>query len=213
MLFGDRMKLLLLKLIKFKYFWIGFVILSFFSWLQIRHISQIRYLNNQLVNTQTEYLNQRKSDSLTIIKKADKNKELNGIIISQAKVIAKWKDSYFNILDAVQDTTETGSIRVTFTDSTKCTKVFGFTETATKDKLEFAKVDIENKPVGFTVEYATVGRDIYGIIQPMNDCIEFIDPQFNISDNLNFKQPSSDKHWYYFGAGAITMAVLVFLIK
>jgi hypothetical protein len=115
-------------------------------------------------------------------------------------------------LNAKQDTTPSGAIRVPFADSNECAVAKGFTETATKDLPAKAILDIRNKPVGFTVEYLPVGKKIYGYIKPKNACLEFKDPKFLVPPSLFDEVRSKGFGWKEFIIGGVITGVSVYLL-
>lgn len=186
--------------------------LTIVSWIYINGRVNVAHLNRQLENSQRERLEQKKSDSLAIVKEVEKNKELEGVILTQTKMTAQWKDLYFD-LQAKQDTTTTGSIRVSFKKESECIKVWGFTETATEKQLSRASVYVKHKPIEYTVEFLPVGNEIYGYIRPDKACVDIKNVSFSVPPSLFTKKRGGKSGIFWFLVGGVTGVSLLYLIS
>lgn len=148
-----------------------------------------------------EIFNHLKSDSLAKITEANRKAELDGLFLMQKKETIKYKNLYFEILDARQDTVkETGQIKVTFDKTKNCARVWGHTLTATEALPTYSKVEVEIFPIGIERNYIEVGGKIMEIITPKNDCIEFEDNRFDASPGL-YRTHKEGRSWFGYGVG------------
>lgn len=189
--------------------------LGFCSYQWLNHKAYIRYLNSIIEQVKINDLRRAEEDSLSQIEYANEKAELDGLIVIQKNEIVKLKDQVFEIRDAVQDTTKTGGIEVTFKKENPCMGVKGYTVTATEFEDEYAIVEFYGKPIDIKRRYITVGGKVVEIIRPENDCIEFKRTAFdippNLPDLLKLKQPQRSFFGPFIVGGTLGVILALFL--
>lgn len=207
------LKIFFMRLIRSKGFWSSFILLIGIGWIYIDSRREIAYLNMQLTNSQRAGLEQRKKDSLAIVKEVKKVKELEGVILTQTKMTAQWKDLYFDIKGVKQDTTPTGSIQVSFEEESECASVWGFTETATEKDTARAVVLITHKSIDYYIDYFPVGNKIYGYVRADKACVKIEDVGFSVPPSLFIKKRGGKSGLFWFVVGGATGVSLLYILS
>jgi len=195
---------------------LSFVIILSISnnlYLKYNHRKEVNLLTKNISRVKKEILKQREKDSLTIITNAEKIDSIDGLYFAQKKETIKWKDQFFEIKSAAQETTKTGGTKISFADSNKCIKVKGYTVTKTDSLPAYAKVDFNSFPVAIERDFISIEDQLTEIITPKNDCIEFINNKFLIpSDQLKYERPKGFG-WKEYALGGLTGILLISVIK
>lgn len=146
---------------------------------------QIRSYQKRLVNVRVKYWEQRAQDSTALVVKAEVNKELRDLYLSSIKMSAHWKNEYFKILGAKQETLYVGSTEryeVSFYEERECVKVGGYTLTNPPE----AFIDIINIPDILYIDLGYVDEDwVVGRVKSERGCIVFDDIIIEIPPDLN----------------------------
>lgn len=206
-------KIFLLRLIRSKGFWTSLIMLIGIGWIYIDSRRQITYLNLQLANSQKAGLEQRKKDSLAVVKEVERVKELEGVVLTQTKMTTQWKDLYFDIMRVSQDTTETGSIQISFEEESECASVWGFTETATEKDTAKAVVLITHEPINYYIDYLPVGNKIYGYVKADKPCVKIKDVGFSVPPSLFARKRGGKSGLFWFVVGGATGVSLLYILS
>jgi len=146
----------------------------------------IRDLETQTENLQKKALVEAKKDSVASVVEAKEKKELKGLLESQTKYTLEWKKRAMD-LEAKQDTTSDGRIRVKFHREDTCLSVEGYTLTANATDTAMAKfTKFELKSFEITDEYLPVGDDLYSIIKVNSPC-------FGVKNHVSLVPPEYRK--------------------
>jgi len=190
-------------------------ILGYCGYQWLNHKAHIKYLNNIIEQVKINDLKRAEEDSLSQIEYAEEKAELEGLVIIQKNEIVKLRDQYFEILNAGQDTTETGGIKVSFEKSNPCMGVKGYTVTATEFESAYSIVNIYSFPISIERKYMEIGGKVIEVITSENDCIEFKRTAFdippNLPDLLKLKQ-SQRSSFKTFIIGGVVGSAITFLL-
>jgi len=166
------------------------IIASFFLIVDLKHRKEVARLKSNLTRSNMEILKQKKKNELAIVTNAKEVDSIQGIYFAQKKETIKWKDLFFEIEDAEQETIKTGQIKVEFADSNKCAKVEGFTLTKTDSLPAYSFMEFTLFPVSIERDFMDIEGQRIEIITPGNDCLEFIENEFLISlDISGYEKP------------------------
>jgi len=161
-----------------------------------------------------EILKQKKKNKLAIVTNAREVDSIQGIYFAQKKETIKWKNLFFEIEEAEQETIKTGQIKVSFADSTsnKCAKVEGFTLTKTDSLPAYSFVDFTFYPIKIERDFMVIEDQRIEIITPENDCIEFLENEFLISPDISGYEKPRGFSYRDFLIGGLTGVLMVALI-
>lgn len=132
---------------------------------------QIHSLKKRLVHVRAEAIKQWEEDSTALVIKAKVNKELRDLYLSSIEMSAHWKNEYFKIKSAKQETIYVDSItryKVSFKEVSNCVKVEGHTLTNPPE----AFIDITNIPDVLHIDLGYIDEDwVVGKIKSEHNCI------------------------------------------
>lgn len=178
-------------------FVIGFILFLFIQ-NQLNHKAVVRELEWQNTNLQEIAFLEAKKDSTASIVKAKELKTLKGLYQSQTEFTLWWRKQALE-LQAKQDTTTEGRVRVSFAKDNECLFLKGYTLTATEqDTAEARILDLTIKPITIKNDYMIVGKDVYSIVTPSN-------PYFKVKNHISLIPPEYIKP----GSGGIPLKWII----
>lgn len=146
---------------------------------------QIRNLRKRIVSVRAKYVKQWEQDSTALVVRAEVIDSLRDLYLSSMEVSAHWKDEYFEIKDAKQETVYVDSIeryKVSFDTLASCVEVEGYTLTSPPE----AFINITNIPDIIYIDLGYVDRNwVVGRIKTKYNCIDIDDIKVNIPPDLN----------------------------
>lgn len=159
---------------------------------QLNHRAEIHDLEIQTENLQRMNLINAKKDSTASVIKAKEKEELKGLLKSQTQYTLEWKKKAMD-LEAKQDTTLDGRIRVKFHREDTCVSLEGYTLTANATDTAMAKfTKFELKSFKITDNYLPVGDSLYSVVKIYSPC-------FKVKDHISLVPPEYRKS----GSGGI----------
>lgn len=186
------------------------LIIAFFIGLrEFRNWNEKRVLNNRIKELKKKLNITIQEDSLQIIKLATRNDSLNGIVDNLTQVKLKWKNKYFKIKDAKQETIYVDSIsreKITFEKGDLCTYVEGYTLT----NPPYAEVNIQHSPINLAIilTETETGLKVGKIIQD-KPCFDIKD--FRIEIPENYQKPQTEFFQYGIGISTIMSSDSTFI--
>lgn len=179
---------------------ISLLVLSIVSY-YIKYKLEIRRLNNNIIELRENYIEQWKEDSVTIIKQADIIEGLGALQKRDIEFIAHWKNSYYKIKNALQETIYEDSIKreiVRFDTTDICGRIYGHTITNPPEVEIYHifpsfKLDIELVRVKKNFEIGKIHID--------NPCLSIKKEDVKIRVPPQPKSYIIDNKWLWFGVG------------
>jgi len=165
------------------------VIIWIASWIhniKATHRRQVYELEQVNILVRRMMVNQWEKDSLSIVKKAEENEELKGILESQVKATVKFKDLYLRekARATITDTTALAE----FTKETKCHFAWGWTKANLITGESEYNLSVVSQPVNLQIDITKIKKgEIFGRVKASSDCLEIGKVKFNVPPELDLQ--------------------------